>query len=158
LGSFEFGFGAGEDLGHQGFDAFGRGRAAREEVVHVDHFVQGEDLGQQGRDDARLAWDAGIGLSAFDVSALENTFAAGEAELIANGRDVSGDAAIAESNEDFRAFADLKQELEIILVTNGAFDEADIDVFGIFLHVNDGAIDDIDFAGEFDEELVEVEE
>jgi hypothetical protein len=158
LGAFEFRFGAGEDLGHQGFDAFGGGRAAREEVVHVDHFVQGEDLGQQGGDDTGFAGDAGVGLGAFDVSTLENAFGAGETELVANGRDVCGDGAIAEGDEDFRAFANLMEEFKIILVANGAFDKADVDVLRVFLHVDNGAIDDIDFAGEFDEELVEVEE
>jgi hypothetical protein len=158
LGAFEFGFRAGEGLGHQGFDVFGRGRAAREEVVHMDQFVQGQDLGQQGRDDSGLAGHTGVGLRAFDVSALENAFATGKAELIANGRDVCGDSAIAEGNEDFRAFADLMEEFKIVLVANGAFDEADVDVFRVFLHIDNGAIDDIDFAGEFDEELVEVQE
>jgi hypothetical protein len=158
LEAFEFGFGAGEDLGQQGFDTFGRGRATWEEIVYMDDFVQGQDLGQQSRDDAGFAGDAGVGLRALDVGALENAFAAGEAELIANGRDVCGDGTIAEGDEDFRAFADLMEEFKIVLVANGAFDEADVDVFRIFLHVDNGAIDDIDFAGEFDEELVEVEE
>ena len=158
LGAFKFGFGAGEDLGHQGFDAFGRGRAAREEVVHMDDFVQGQNLGQQGRDNAGFARDAGVGLGALDVSALENAFVTRETELIANCRDVCGNGAIAKSDEDFGAFANLMEEFEIVLVANRAFDEADIDSFRVFLHVDNGAVDDIDFAGEFDEELVEVEE
>jgi hypothetical protein len=158
LGAFEFGFGAGEDLGHQGFDAFGGWRAAGEEIVYMDHLVQRQDLGQQSRDDAGFTGDAGVGLGALDVSALENAFAAGKAELIANRRDVCSYRAIAEGDEDFRSFANQMEEFEVVLVANGAFDQANVDVFRVFLHVDNGAIDDIDFAGEFDEELVEVEE
>ena len=50
------------------------------------------------------------------------------------------------------------QQLQIILVADGAFDEADIDVFRIFLHVHDRAVHEVDLPREFDEELIEGEE
>jgi hypothetical protein len=48
--------------------------------------------------------------------------------------------------------------LEVVLVAHGPFDEADIDPFGIFLHIHDRAKHEVNLAGQLDEELVEVQE
>ena len=58
----------------------------------------------------------------------------------------------------FGAGADFVEHFEVVLVADGAFDEADVHVFGIFLDIHDRAEDEVDLAGEVDEELVEVEE
>jgi len=47
---------------------------------------------------------------------------------------------------------------QVVLVADGAFDEAHIHVLRVFLHVNKRAEDEVNLRGEFDEELVEVEE
>ena len=99
-----------------------------------------------------------IVLRVFDVGALQNIFRVAEAELVADGGHVAGDGAIAEGNQHFRPRADFVEHFQVVLVADGAFDEADIHVFRIFLHVHDRAVDEFDLAGEFDEELVEVEE
>ena len=81
-----------------------------------------------------------------------------DAKLVADGGDVAGDGAIAEGHEHFRPRADFVEDFQVVLVADGAFDEADIHIFRIFLHVNDRAVDELDHAGEVNEELVEVEE
>ena len=48
-------------------------------------------------------------------------------------------------------------EFEIVLVADRPLDEADVHAFRVFLHVHDGAVNDVHQVHEFNEKLVEVE-
>jgi hypothetical protein len=45
---------------------------------------------------------------------------------------------------------------EVFLVAHSTFDETSIHVMGVFLDIDDGAEDQIDFLGEFEQGLVEI--
>jgi hypothetical protein len=49
-------------------------------------------------------------------------------------------------------------EFKIVLVADGAFNEAHVHAFGIFLHIRDGTVNDLDLVRDVHEKLVEVEE
>jgi hypothetical protein len=50
------------------------------------------------------------------------------------------------------------RHFDVILVADSAFDEADIHVSRILLHIDDGAVNDVGIFDEFHQELVEVQE
>jgi hypothetical protein len=89
---------------------------------------------------------------------LQHVLGVGQAQLIAKGRDVAGHGAIAEGNEHFGPLPDSADDLEVILIAHSSFNEANVHVFGIFLGVDDRAIDELDAVGELDEKLIQVQE
>jgi hypothetical protein len=97
-------------------------------------------------------------LSALNIGALENTFGVAEPELVADGSNVGRHSAVAERDKDFCPATNLVDHFEVVLIANGTFDEAEVNVCGVFLDVHDRAEDKLDLAGEFDKELVKVEE
>jgi hypothetical protein len=50
------------------------------------------------------------------------------------------------------------EQLQVVAVADRALDQAQVDVLGILLHIDDRAVHQVHLAGEFDEELVEIEE
>ena len=86
-----------------------------------------------------------IGLGVLDIGALEHAFGVAQAELVADGGHVGRHGAIAEGDQHFGPRADFMEDLQVVLVADGAFDQADIHVFGIFLDVHDRAVNQLDF-------------
>jgi hypothetical protein len=50
------------------------------------------------------------------------------------------------------------EDFQIVLVADRAFDQAQIHIFRIFLHVHDGAVNEVHGVGEINQKLIEVEE
>ena len=90
--------------------------------------MHGHHALEQWRHDAVGLGHAGIVLRVFDVGALQNIFHVAEAKLVADGGHVAGDGAIAEGHEHFRPRADFVEDFQVVLVANGALDEADVHV------------------------------
>jgi hypothetical protein len=114
-------------------------------------------LEQRGHD-AGFLGHGRIGLGALDIGALEHVIGIAGPELVAEGRDVSGDGAVAEGDDGARAAADLVNHVEVILVADRALDQAEVDVLGVLFDVDEGAEDQIELGGQFHKELVEVQE
>ena len=97
-------------------------------------------------------------LGVVEIGALQDGGGIAGAEVIAQRGDVGRDGAVAERDEHPGARTDPVQERKVVLVADGALDEAHGDAFGVVFAIDDGAVDDVDPGGEVEEELVEVEE
>jgi hypothetical protein len=139
------------------FDARGRRGTAGQIEVDVNDFVERHNAFQQSRDDASLYRNLLVEICALNVRALKHIFGVAQPELIANGGNISRDRTVSEGDDIACAFTNFVSGFEMFLVTDRAFDEASIDIMRVFLDINDGAENEIDFLGEFEERLVEIE-
>ena len=71
---------------------------------------------------------------------------------------VARDGAVAEADDDFAALADLLGELDVVHVGDCALDECDVDVFGKFLGVGNGTVDEVGQREQINQLLVQVQE
>jgi hypothetical protein len=124
----------------------------------MNDFVERHDSLQQGRDYATLVRNLLVEIGVVNVGPPENIFGVTEAELIADGGNISSDCAVAERNDIACALANFVGRREVLLVADSALDEASIDVVRVFLNVDNGTEHEINFLGEFEEGLVEIEE
>ena len=159
LRAFQFRHCAAQHLDHERLDAVGRRRTTGQEIFNVHDFVHRHHALEQRRHDAvAVLGQARVVLGIVDVGALEDVFVIAQAELVADGGHVAGDGTIAEGDQHLGAGADFMEHFEVVLVADGAFDEADVHIVRISLEVHDRAVNELDLAGEFDEKFVEVEE
>jgi hypothetical protein len=98
-----------------------------------------------------------IEIRVLNISALENILGVADAELIANGRNISCNCTIAEGYYKTCSLPNLVGRLKVLLVAHGTLDETGIDVVRVFLDVHDRTEDEICFLREFEEGLVEIE-
>ena len=109
--------------------------------------VDGLHALQERRARCRVPWGRPDWLGALDVGALEDVLGVVQAELVADRGHVGGHRAVAEGDEHLGPLADLVDHLQVVLVADGAFDQAQVHVLGVFLDVHDRAEDEIHLAG-----------
>ena len=128
-----------QQLRHQRFDSGRRRRAAGQIIIHMNHFMHGHHALQQRRHDAFLPPARRDLTGRLPHKRAAKHFPGCQAKLIADGGHVAGHGAVAERNDGLRPRADFVEHFHMVLVADGAFNEADVHVSRIFLHIHDGA-------------------
>src|ERR1700690_1154534 len=84
-----------QDLDHDGLDAVGWRRTAGQVIFHLDGFMHRHHAFEQRGQNALGLRHARIVLGVLDIGALEHIFVIAQAKLVAYGRKVAGDGAVA---------------------------------------------------------------
>jgi len=79
------------------------------------------------------------------------------AERVTQRGDIPGDRAIAKCDHQSRPLTHLTDQMQVVLIGDGAFHQRDIDAIWIFLHIGKRAVDQIDMLRQFKEPLVEIQ-
>src|SRR5581483_8540813 len=138
-----------QDLFQELFNARSRRRAPGQDIVDVNGLVRRRNAGQESRHDSRSLREGG-GLSPFGIHALEDTFAARQAKLIADRRDIASYGAIPEGHQRGGSSPDGVKHLEVVLIADRAFNEAKVNLFRIILDVQDRAVNEVHPASQID--------
>src|SRR5689334_15755792 len=97
---------------------------------------------EQYRNNSVFLWQCLMVLRILDVSALQNALDVPRSQLITDRGHVRRHGAIAERNECSRPCTNFVEQIKIVLVADRAFDETQVHVLWILLHVDDWAVND----------------
>ncbi len=121
--------------------------------VHLDDLVDRHGLAQE-RGNA-IDGDPLVDLRAFHVDALQYL---ARRVTVAHGRHVAGHGAIAQRHHQLAPPADGVHLLQIVLRTDGAFDQRHVHRLGKLLRIHQRAIDHVYPFGEGEDGLIDIEQ
>src|ERR1039457_3313832 len=128
-------------------------RTAGQTEINLDEFAQRPRLLQQSGDAIRR--DYFSFLRTIDIYALQQFL---HRNGIPHRRDVPCDSAVSEGDQHMGSLTDLLNLIEIVLGTDCALDKRNVHVFGKLLRIDQGAIDQVDLAGQRNDASVHVEQ
>src|SRR5665811_1849877 len=141
----------GQQVIEQVVDEVGRGRAAGQEDVDRDHEVDWPRHRQEFRDHPRR--DLRVDGDVLQVRAIQQRL---NADGVAHARDVGCHGAVPEGDDRLGSFTDHLDLVEVFFAGDRAFDQADVDRLGIFLEVDERAVDEIGPFEDVEQALVHV--